>query len=100
MSSAATASTTGSPGVAGRDRAYPVPAGPSIIEMIWSRLVEETSSLLDLDGWGTADAVKCRQIGKCLGLAEALSILLNPYNPNIEEVRTEVMRRIRIGEQE
>jgi len=64
---------------------------------MWGRLVEETEGLLELDGWGTADAVKCRQIGKCLGMAEMIAILLNPYNPSVDEVRAEVMRRIGQG---
>lgn len=77
---------------------YPVPPGPSILEIMWGRLVEETETLLDGNlgnqlepGWEMS--VK-RQIGVCIGMAEMVAILLNPYNPSVDEVRTEVMRRI------
>ena len=94
MGRAAIASGTESRAGAGRTIGYPVPPGPSILEMMWGRLVEETETLLDLTGWGTGDPVKAKQIGVCIGMAEMIAVLLNPYNPNVDEVRAEVMRRI------
>lgn len=79
---------------------YPVPPGPSILEMMWDRLVEETEELLDINyqvreghEWAAH-----QKIGICMGIAEMIAILLNPYSPNEDEVRTEVMRRIRQSE--
>lgn len=94
MARTATASGTGSRAEAGRTIGYPVPPGPSILETMWVRLVEETEALLDLNGWGRSDPEKTKQIGKCIGMAEMIAVLLNPYNPNVDEVRAEVMRRI------
>lgn len=103
MVSAATASTTGLPEEGARSGrvGYPVPPGPSILETMWGRLVTETDALMDLSsqGWAEGDVVRNRLIGKCLGMAEMIAILLNPYNPNVDEVRTEVMRRIQSEEQ-
>lgn len=77
---------------------YSVPPGPSILDKMWDRLVEETDRLLGLNLGNQLDpnwvpSVN-KQIGKCQGMAEMIAILLNPYNPNVDEVRAEVMRRI------
>jgi hypothetical protein len=76
---------------------YPVPPGPSILEMMWDRIVEETEELLRLGFLDHVEdyAIQTReQRASCLGMAEMIAILLNPYNPSTDEVRTEVMRRI------
>lgn len=101
MDRTATVSGTALPGAEGRTGrvGYPVPPGPSILEMMWGRMVAETLVLLDMAGWGNGDAQKARQIGRCTGMAEMIAVLLNPYNPNVDEVRAEVMRRIQNGDQ-
>lgn len=74
---------------------YPVPPGPSILDKMWERLVTETADLLDLvERDPTNNYMSGRQIGLCLGMAEMIATLLNPYNPSVNEVRAEVMRRI------
>jgi hypothetical protein len=80
---------------------YVVPAGPSIIEKIWAeldqaviesiRLKKRADSLGEGEGWTEAIEEK----GRCLGIAESLAIILNPYDPDVNEVRREAMRRYR-----
>lgn len=49
------------------------------------------------EGEPVSDRTRGAQEGHCLGIAKALSIILNPYDPDINEVRREAMRRIRDG---
>lgn len=88
----------------GRTEGYVVPAGPSIIEKIWAELDAQTDKMMEirtavaLAGFGEepfSDAEIHGQKGHCLGLAKALSIILNPYDPDVNEVRREAMRRYR-----
>jgi hypothetical protein len=81
---------------------YRVPPGPSIIESIWAELDAQTGKMMAIkrheDGSPTEeehDLAEAGQRGHCLGLAKALAILHNPYDPDIEEIRREAMRRYR-----
>lgn len=70
--------------------------GKSIREMAWGKLVEAIDPLMpggdlegaDSDGWPIA-----LQRGTCLGMAEVIAIFENPYNPNVDAVREEAVRR-------
>lgn len=85
----------------GRTEGYVVPAGPSIIEKLWEGLVESIGEAFRLHdraallGEGEGLSAADEQRGVCLGLATALSIILNPYDPDVNEVRREAMRRYR-----
>lgn len=82
-----------------------MPAGPSIIEIIWAEMDAAYERLVadgepeprlpdswtweDLEGyqrWG-------EQRGQCQGLAYALAVLHNPYRPNVDEIKAEAKRR-------
>jgi hypothetical protein len=64
---------------------------------MWDELVRQTQKLLALkeEGYGPHDYQVSAQGGHCLGFAKALAILLNPYDPDVDEVRRETMRRVR-----
>lgn len=78
---------------------FPVPPGPSIIDLIWEELLEATAEAIRTakraemlgEGEGLTEAMESR--GVCLGLATALAIMINPYDPDVDEIRREVMRR-------
>lgn len=82
--------------------------GKSIIEMLWDELLNQYELLMVLNAAashrmlkpGEHDEAFARR-GTCLGLAKALAILVNPYRPDVDAIRTECVERYKaIGEQE
>jgi hypothetical protein len=74
---------------------FTVPPGPTIVEKLWAELLQQMGKLNSGLSEGRDDFDSSGQRGMCLGLAKALSILLNPYDPDVYEVRREAMRRYR-----
>lgn len=89
-------------------------AGKSILEMLWERLMEAYGELMQqqeliddavaaqgdseeplgsLQEAVSEDMELAKRRGVCLGLAEAISIIQNPYAPNVDAVRTECQER-------
>jgi hypothetical protein len=88
----------------GRTEGFRIPPGPSIIEKLWAELDIHTGKMMEIRtaiakaGFGEepfSDGEVQGQRGYCLGLAKALAMLHNPYDPNIGEIREEAMRRWR-----
>lgn len=65
-----------------------MPAGPSILETLWIELMAISERLLT--GQQAEDG---RDPGRAEGIAYCIAVLTNPYDPAIESVRKEVMRR-------
>lgn len=82
-------------------------AGKSILEMLWDELMSEMEPLMsggeyhddsrpdgsrpmDLDLW---TAHRARTRGVCQGLSAAIAIMMNPYAPNVDQVRAEAAER-------
>ena len=63
-------------------------AGPSIIETLWTELMTITERLLT-----GQEAEDGRDQGRAEGVAYALAVMHNPYQPSLPEIRREVMRR-------
>lgn len=65
--------------------------GPSIRELTFQKLDEVMDRLMDarLDGQDPLQA----DIHEAKGLATALAIFSNPYNPNIDAIRAEAVER-------
>jgi hypothetical protein len=83
---------------------YQVPPGPSILDKLWDEMVFQISKMYAANaeterapGDVRKEADARAQQGHCLGLAKAIAIILNPYDPDINEVRREAMRRYREG---
>jgi len=68
------------------DDGYPVPPGASIYELVWIKLDDVTDAIMS----GQTDD---RTVGRGLGLATALAIFTNPYNPDPKAIRKEAKRR-------
>lgn len=87
-------------------------AGPSLLEQMWATLIDEMDALMpggdyhdDAEpGWSTemaGDGIdhngwteeRARIQGACQGIAVCIALVLNPYRPNIDEVRTEAAMR-------
>lgn len=71
--------------------------GKSIRELLWEALMENYARLMpegELADPSLSDpnAVSYCQ-GTCLGLAEAIAILTNPYRPDIDAIREECVER-------
>lgn len=75
--------------------AYPVPPGPSITEQIWDEMDHQLGKLMSLkeEGWAPGDKQLAAQTGHCLGIAKCLAIFMNPYDPDVDAIRAEAMRR-------
>lgn len=84
--------------------------GPSLLELLWERLMETYSEVLShtlewVDYQDQNDPMHfCEDResritslwaarGKALGLAEAISIIVNPYAPDVDAVRAEAASR-------
>ena len=78
-----------------RGQAFAVKPGPSILELLWRELDDQMGKLIALmdQGWGESDPVRRGQSGHCLGLAKAIAILTNPYDPDVNAIRAEAVRR-------
>lgn len=76
-----------------------IPPGPSIIEKVWAELDAETNTLMAIRGECHFETEEEQELaeeaqrGLCLGIAKALAIVLNPYEPDVDEIRREAMRR-------
>jgi hypothetical protein len=71
-----------------------MPAGPSISETLWAELMDQTSKLRSIiAGKGTPIEISVQQ-GHCIGLAKAIAIMINPYDPDLDAVRMELMERL------
>lgn len=90
-------SATGSP--ATKTEGFRVPPGPSILESLWGLLMIEMGNLMATKepGYTGTEEMRFRLEGLCGGIAQSIAIILNPYDPNINEVRREAMRRYRGG---
>lgn len=74
---------------------YEVAPGPSIIDLIWQELDESYAELMKLMGSkmpGPADAIQQLR-GRCAGLAVAIAIMRNPYDPDDDVIRLEAQER-------
>lgn len=89
------------PGNAEVDRviASPRPScgGKSILDLIWDELMEVYGEVLEdskriQNGHDPHEGHEERR-GQCVGLATAIAILVNPYAPNVDAVRTEARER-------
>jgi hypothetical protein len=67
-------------------------AGPSILEMLWDQLEFEYRELLGMPGQ-VFDATINKQRGVCQGLCTAIAIMTNPYDPDEDAVRREIVER-------
>lgn len=65
-------------------------AGPSLRELVFQRLDVVTDRLMDMRDAGLSDR---EMVGEAKGLADALAIFTNPYQPNIDAIRVEAMER-------
>lgn len=72
---------------------YKAPQGPSIIDLIWEELDESYAELMALHakGIGSEDYTILR--GRCAGLAVAIAIMRNPYDPDDDTIREEAAER-------
>lgn len=73
-------------------------AGPSLLEMLWERLLGSYDKLIefgDPERWMSEEQRQeyMVQRGTCLGLATAISIIINPYHPDVDAVREELAER-------
>ncbi len=75
----------------GTNEGFRVPPGPSIVELLWDELDDQFYDL-QADIGKSDTLIETR--GVCLGLAIALSIVINPYDPNVQAVRDEAMARL------
>jgi hypothetical protein len=65
-----------------------IPEGRSILEMLWEELMSISERL-----YTGAEAEDGRDPGRAEGVAFCIAVMTNPYAPNIEAVRAEVVRR-------
>lgn len=87
-------------------------AGPSLLEQMWSTLLEEMDAIMPggdyhEDAFEGHEAPqdeqqmayaewrdeRARIQGACQGIAVCIALVQNPYRPNIDEVRTEAAMR-------
>lgn len=66
--------------------------GPSLRELLMRELEAQTRRLLEMAGEGTYEVGEQR--GHCLGLAYAVAVITNPYVPDMNAIRQELMERI------
>lgn len=65
-----------------------MPAGKSIIEMLWDHLDTVMERLMT-----DCQAEDGQDVGMARGIALSIATLMNPYSPNIDHVREEAMER-------
>lgn len=69
---------------------YDAPRGPSIIDLMWAELDESYKELKESQTSGN----KIEQLrGRCAGLAIAIAIVRNPYDPDDDIIRGEAEER-------
>lgn len=80
-------------------RAFSVPAGPSILDRLWTKLDESVDNLMELDEQEPVQInEKHMAAGICAGLATAISIMMQPYRDEhgaVLEVKNAAMCRYR-----
>lgn len=76
------------------------PPSRSILQMLKDELDTQLGKLMDIKRYKTKfpsedihELAKSEQRGHCLGLAKAVAIMENPYDPDIDRVRREAMER-------
>lgn len=74
-----------------QDQGYGGFAGKSIVEMLWDRLEDTYTTLLD-ENKLTPEYKRLQ--GHCAGLAEAIATMRNPYEPDAQEIRIELKERM------
>lgn len=67
-------------------------AGPSLRELLWREMDNQLGKLLAIQEEESPEIVAAQR-GHCLGLAKALAIFINPYDPNVDAIRREAMER-------
>jgi len=77
---------------------HPGKPGRSVLEQIWEELdaimdrLRSGSPILEAEGWaGVRDRAELR--GRAQGIALAISIITNPYAPDVPAVKVEARRR-------
>lgn len=78
--------------------AYSVPPGASILEQLWELMDQQLGKLMaisadDFPHEEAFELAEAGQKGMCLGIARCIAIMTNPYDPDVDEVRAEAMRR-------
>lgn len=87
-------------------------AGPSLLDLMWASLVDELASLMpggeyheDAEpGWSLGQQgdgasttgwteERARIQGACQGIAACIALVLNPYFPNVDDVKAEAVTR-------
>lgn len=63
-------------------------AGPTLHELLWEKMEEATDKVMS---GGATD----KEIGRALGISEALALFTNPYSPKPKAIREEAKRRWR-----
>lgn len=87
------------------DNAHPTQPGKSILEQLWDEMDAHTSRLLSdyAENEFTAEALRAKNSaileygearGYAQGMAYALAVLMNPYAPNVDAIREQVMDRM------
>ena len=70
-----------------------MPAGRSILEMLWERLDKLTAELLAERDKPMPKEARALLMGNAQGLSTAIAVMMNPYRVDVDAVRTEAMRR-------
>jgi hypothetical protein len=65
-------------------------AGKTLTEEMWEVIDSEMDTLMESE-YGTVD--HARSSGFCLGAATVLSVFLNPYRPDVDEIRRFALAR-------
>lgn len=63
-------------------------AGPTLHELLWEKMEQATDKVMG----GNASE---KDIGRALGISEALALFTNPYAPKPKAIREEAKRRWR-----
>lgn len=66
-------------------------AGPSLRELVFRKLDEVMDWLMETEQEGGDELDQ--KVGEARGLATALAIFTNPYNPSVDAIRAEAMDR-------
>jgi hypothetical protein len=77
---------------------HPGKLGRSILEQIWEELdsimdqLRSSSPIPEVEGWdGVRDRAELR--GRAQGIAYAIAVIVNPYAPDVPEVKAEARKR-------
>ena len=77
-----------------KDGGYEVEPGPSIHDLIWHELDACYAKLMELKASQKVQShEQSKLMGICAGLASAIAIIRNPYDPDEDVIREEVAER-------